>query len=155
MMEVQRCIKASFSVIGKEGSTNDGDGFIQKLWEDANSHFNEVSDLAQKDDRGSLVGIWGAMSDMSHSFKPWEDNFTKGLYLAGVEVADDAIAPQSWVKWTVPSYEFIYVINENDSTFSEVVKYLKENNIPLAGAVLDFICPQTNQGYLFFPVRRI
>lgn len=35
--------KESFAVIGKEGSTNDGEGFIQKLWDDANGHFDEVA----------------------------------------------------------------------------------------------------------------
>lgn len=29
-----KVIKEKFVVIGKEGSTSDGDGFIQKLWED-------------------------------------------------------------------------------------------------------------------------
>lgn len=33
-MKINKCVKESFTVIGKEGSTNDGDGFIQKLWED-------------------------------------------------------------------------------------------------------------------------
>ena len=28
----------------------DGQGFIQKLWEDANSHFIEVQPLAKKDE---------------------------------------------------------------------------------------------------------
>ena len=40
-MEIQTCKKESFSIIGKEGSTNDGNEFIQKLWADANSHFNQ------------------------------------------------------------------------------------------------------------------
>lgn len=154
-MEIQRCTKESFSVIGKEGSTNDGNQFIQKLWVDANSHFNEVTVLAKKDGKGNPTGIWGAMSDLSHSFKPWEDNFTKGLYLAGVEVTDDAQAPQGWVKWTIPSYEYIYVKNENTSTFADVIKYLKENDIQLVGAVHDFNCPETGEGYIFFPVRRL
>lgn len=154
-MEIQRCIKESFSVIGKEGSTNDGNGFIQKLWADANSHFNEVAELAKKDEEGNLLGIWGAMSDLSHSFNPWENNFSKGLYLAGVEVTDDAQAPKDWVKWTIPSYEYIYVKNENTSTFVDVIKYLKENNIQLVGAVHDFNCPETGQSYMFFPVRKL
>ena len=64
-------IKKAFVVIGKEGSTLDGEGFIQKLWDDANSHFSEIAHLAKKDANGNLVGIWGTMSDMSHSFKPW------------------------------------------------------------------------------------
>lgn len=154
-MEIQTCIKESFSVIGKEGSTSDGKDFIQRLWDSANSHFREVAELAKKDEKGNLIGIWGVMSDLSRSFKPWEDNFTKGFYLAGVEVRDDAESPQGWVKWTVPSYEYIYVKNESSSTFEEVIKYLKGKNIMLAGAVHDFNCPQTGQGYIFFPIRRL
>ncbi len=76
--------KESFTVIGKEGSTNDGEGFIGRLWDDANAHFSEVAHLAERDGDGNLCGIWGAMSDFSRSFKPWE-NFSEGLYLAGVE----------------------------------------------------------------------
>ena len=44
-MKIDKCKKASFVVIGKEGSTSDGEGFIQKLWDDANSHFGEVQHL--------------------------------------------------------------------------------------------------------------
>ena len=42
-MKIEKCKKESFVVIGKEGATTDGAGFIQKLWDDANSHFGEVS----------------------------------------------------------------------------------------------------------------
>ena len=69
-MKMESCIKESFSVIGKEGSTEDGPGFVQNLWEDANSHFAEVAHLAKKDENGNLVGIWGAMTDFSRSFQP-------------------------------------------------------------------------------------
>jgi predicted transcriptional regulator YdeE len=154
-MEIQRCMKESFSILGKEGSTNDGNEFIQKLWADATSHFNEVAEFTKKDEKGNLIGIWGAMSDLSHSFNPWEDNFTKGLYLAGVEVTDDAQAPKGWVKWTIPSYEYIYVKNESPTTFPDVIKYLKENDIQLIGAVHDFNCPETGQGYMFFPIHKL
>ena len=44
-MKIEKRTKSSFSVIGKEGSTLNGQGFIQNLWEDANSHFNEVQSL--------------------------------------------------------------------------------------------------------------
>jgi predicted transcriptional regulator YdeE len=154
-MKIKKCVKESFSVIGKEGSTNDGDGFIQKLWADANSNFNEVASLAKKDETGNLLGIWGVMSDLSRSFNPWEDNFTKGLYLAGVEVKENAEAPQDWVKWTIPSYEYVYVKNESPNTFADVIEYLKENNIELVGAVHDYNCPEDRQGYMFFPIRRV
>ena len=154
-MEINKCTKEAFSVIGKEGSTKSGDGFIQKLWDDANSHFNEIASLAKKDNNDNILGIWGAMSDFSRSFNPWEDNFSKGLYLAGVEVIDDAQPPQDWVKWTIPSFEYIYVKNEGSNTFPNVIKYLSENNIELIGAVHDFNNPQTGQGYMFFPIRKL
>lgn len=153
-MEIKKCEKQSFTVIGKEGSTSDGAGFIQKLWDDANSHFEEVQSLAKKDENGNIGGIWGAMSDFSRSFHPWED-FSRGLYLAGVECDDGAKAPDGWTKWVIPGYEYIYVERENDDTFSEVIKYLEENDIPLAGAVHDFTCPQTGKGYMFFPIRKL
>lgn len=155
-MEFNKRIKESFSVIGKEGSTNDGNGFIQKLWQDANENFEEVSHLAKRDNEGNILGIWGAMSDLSGSFKPWEDNFTKGLYLAGVEVNDDAIPPKGWTKWVIPSYEYIYVKCDEDDIFSKVIKYLKDNNLQLVGAVNDFNCPEENgQLYMFFPIRKL
>lgn len=154
-MEIQKCTKTSFSVIGKEGSTNDGNGFIQRLWEDANSHFNEVAALAKKDDNGNILGIWGAMSDVSHSFHPWEESFTKGIYLAGVEVVDEAKAPEGWTKWTIPAYEYLYVKKDDSSTFPEVIGYLKENKIPLVGAAHDFTCPETGLDYIFFPIQRL
>lgn len=92
-------IKPAFTVIGIEGSTNDGPGFIQRLWEQANGRFAEVAALAKTGPDGSLCGIWGAMSDMSRRFMPWEDGFTRGLYLAGVECRDGAEPPAGWTRW--------------------------------------------------------
>ena len=153
-MKIERCEKESFVVIGKEGSTLDGAGFIQRLWDDANSHFEEVQHLAKKDENGKLGGIWGAMSDFSRSFQPWED-FERGLYLAGVECYDDAEAPDGWTKWVIPGYEYIYTAYEEEDTFSKVITYMKENGISLAGAVHDFTCPQTGKNYMFFPIRKL
>lgn len=154
-MKINKCTKESFIVIGKEGSTNDGEGFIQKLWEDANSHFNEVEQLAKRDDKGNIIGVWGAMSDLSRSFLPWKNGFTEGLYLAGVECIDQSEAPVGWTKWVIPSYEFVYVENESNDTFQRVIQYLQENDIALVGAAHDFNCPETGKGYLFFPIRRL
>ena len=153
-MKIERCEKESFVVIGKEGSTVDGAGFIQKLWDDANSHFEEIKHLVKKDQDGNIGGIWGAMSDFSRSFKPWED-FSKGLYLAGAECNDDAVAPDGWTKWTIPGYEYIYAECEGNDTFSMTIEYLKDNDIPLVGAVHDFTCPQTGKNYMFFPIRKL
>jgi len=156
-MDINKCIKETFSVIGKEGSTKDGEGFIQKLWENANNHFKEIESIVKKDGKGNPVGFWGAMSDFSRKFNPW-DNFKNGLYLAGAEVNDDAEAPIGWTKWIIPSYEFLFIKVENDipETFSYGINYLKENNIELAGAVHDFICPnEDGQQYVFFPIKKL
>ena len=153
-MKIETCKKESFVVIGKEGTTTDGAGFIQKLWDEANSHFGEIAHLAKKEEDGNISGIWGAMSDFSRSFQPWE-GFQKGLYLAGVECNEDAEAPDGWTKWVIPGYEYIYMERENDNTFSEVIQYLKDKGIALAGAVHDFTCPQTGKGYMFFPIRKL
>ncbi len=154
-MQIMKCKKESFVVIGKQGTTNDGQGFIKSLWEDANSHFSEIEQLAKKDNEGDLAGMWGAMSDFSLSFNPWEENFTKGLYLAGAECNDDAQAPDGWTKWVIPGYEYLYVECINMDTFPQMIQYLNENNIKLAGAVHDFTNPKTQKNYMFFPVKKL
>ena len=153
-MKIEIIKKDAFVVIGKEGSTLDGEGFIQRLWKDANEHFGEVEALAKRDENGDLVGIWGAMSDLTRSFQPWED-FNKGLYLAGVECKDSAEAPEGWTKWVVPAYEFLYVEREGEEAFGEMIEYMRTNGISLAGAVHDFSCPKTGKDYMFFPIRKL
>lgn len=153
-MKMETQIKGPFSVIGKEGSTQDGAGFVQRLWADANSHFEQVDHLAKKDENGNLLGIWGAMSDFSRSFLPWEDGFSKGLYLAGVECSDDAVAPEGWQKWTIPGYEYLRVECDREGIFPLMITYLREHHIPLVGAVHDYTCPVTGKNYLYFPIKR-
>lgn len=142
-----------FSVIGKEGSTRDGDGFIARLWEDANGHFHEVSHLAKRDVNGNLVGVWGLMTDFSRRFLPWQEDFTQGLYLAGVECRDDAEAPSGWVKWTVPGFVFLKVKNDGDNVFLRTVQALPDMGYRLSGAVQDYTCPTTGEAYMLFPVK--
>lgn len=154
-MEINKCTKPSLAVIGKEGSTHEGGDFIQKLWLDANSHFNEIAPLACLNEEGKLSGIWGLMSDLSHQLKPWGDNFTTGYYLAGIEVPLEATTPTGWTKWTVPSYEYIYVKTETIHTFWNVLDYLKANKLELAGAPNDYTCPTTGQSYIYFPIKRL
>lgn len=154
-MEIKKIIKESFSVIGKLGSTKDGEHFIKELWENANINFNEISCLAKKDTNNNIVGIWGLMSDFSQSLNPWEDNFTKGLYLAGVEVDNEIKEIEGWVKWTVPSFEYLVVKSSTDSVFSDTIKYIKLNNMNLVAAVFDFTDPILNENYMYFPIRKI
>ena len=154
-MKIEKIVKESFAVIGKEGSTLDGPGFIQRLWADANAHFGEVQPLAKMDDNGNLAGIWGAMSDLSRSFRPWEDGFSRGLYLVGVECEDDAEPPEGWTKWIIPGFEYLRAECEGENTFSEMLDYLSRNEISLAGAVHDFTCPASGKSYMLVPIRKI
>lgn len=154
-MKIEKCTKEAFTVIGKEGSTRDGEDFIERLWEEANTHFGEIAHLVKSDENGVPVGVWGAMSDFSRSFKPWENDFGEGLYLAGAECVDGAEAPEGWAKWIIPAYEYLVVENENDDTFDEMLQYLEDNGYELAGAVHDFTCPKTGVGYMYFPIKAL
>ena len=148
-------IKPAFTVIGKEGSTNDGPDFVRRLWEEANACFAEVAHLAARDEQGNILGIWGVMTDFSRAFLPWEDDFSKGSYLAGVECPDDAAAPEGWTKWTVPGFEYLRVECDRDTVFPDTVAYLRGMGIPLVGAVQDFTCPATGKNYMLFPIKKI
>ena len=152
---MEKCIKESFVVIGKEGSTEDGAGFIQKLWADANDNYDEIAGLVKTGESGRPLGFWGAMSDFSRGFSPWEEGFAKGLYLAGAECLGESTAPDGWVKWVIPGYEYIFVENAHDRTFQSTIEYMEANNLPLAGAAHDFICPETGKSYIFFPIRKL
>ena len=143
----------AFTVIGIAGSTDDGAGFIQKLWDEANSRFGEVAGIAKYNEAGQPA-VWGLMSDMSMSFMPWEDGFTKGRYLAGVEVAPDAVAPAGWEKWVSPAYEYIVAQQDGPDAFPRAIEYLTENGIELAGAAYDRVMPGTD-GFIFLPVKKI
>ena len=152
-MGVSRVVKQAFTVIGIEGSTKDGNGFIEKLWNEANARFEEIKDLCKRDEDGAFVGFWGAMSDFSHSFKPWE-GFSQGLYLAGAECVDNAEAPSGWTKWVVPSFEYL-CFDDQVYAFEQAMKYVRDNGFSLAGAVHDFTDPHTGRGYLYVPIKRL
>ena len=155
-MKIERCTMPSFSVIGKEGSTDEGLGFMQRLWAESNGNFKEIYPLAAADRRGELAGIWGLRSDMGMNYLPWEENFTKGRYLAGVQVRDDAEAPAGWTKWTVPAYECVRVRISGANAFREGMDYLKENGLELVGGINQFMTPGDGSlSYLYFPIKRI
>lgn len=154
-MTLERVEKEAFAVIGLEGSTEEGAGFVQRLWAEANARFPEVEPLALRDESGCLLGVWGAMTDPSRSFLPWMEGFTRGLYLAGVECGMDAQPPKGWVKWLVPGFEYLRAERESDATFVEVIGYMHERGLTLAGAAQDFTCPGTGKNYILFPIRRL
>lgn len=151
-MNIERCILPALTIIGREGSTHDGPGFIQTLWADANAHFSEIESLVKRDASGIPVGFWGAMSDFSRAFNPWENSFSEGLYLAGAECVDGSEPPEGWTKWVIPAFEYLKVENAD---FGAVFQYMSENNLALAGAVHDYICPADGREYMLFPIHRL
>ena len=152
-MGVERIVKPEFTVIGMEGSTNDGEGFIAKLWDLANARFSEIADLCKRDERGGFVGFWGAMSDFSRGFRPWED-FANGLYLAGAECANGAEPPAGWTKWVVPGFEYLRFAAD-EYQFDEAIAFVRDNGFSLAGAAHDFTDPKTGKSYICIPVRKL
>lgn len=154
-MNIETIIKPAFTVIGKEGSTADGKGFVQRLWAEANAHFDEVAHLAKRDENGVPVGFWGAMTDFSRAFQPWEDGFSRGLYLAGVECPEDAAAPEGWFRWTIPGFEYIRAECTSPTLFADMLAYLRDHDLALAGAVHDFTDLKTGRNYMLFPVKRL
>jgi len=144
--------KPAFAVIGREGSTRDGADMVQRLWADANANFGMVAGIAKYTDSGALAGIWGAMTDFSRSFRPWENGFTEGLYLAGVEVPDDAEAPEGWTKWIVPAHTWLAVKVEGSDTFSAGLAAIEAAEYTLAGAVQDYTDPATGESWMWFPI---
>ena len=151
-MKHERCILPAVTVIGREGSSKDGPGFVQKLWKEANAHYPEIAHLTLKAESGAPRGLWGAMTDFSRTFQPWGNGFSEGLYLAGAECVDGAEPPGGWTKWIIPSFEYLEVENAD---FSAVLAFLEENNLPLAGAVQDFTDPSTGRNYMLFPIRKL
>lgn len=154
MKNAERMTKDAFCVIGKVGSTNDGPDFVQHLWQDANRHFCEVEHLAKRNGPGALAGVWGIMTDFGFRFEPWEEDFSKGLYLAGIEVETEALPPKGWKKWIVPGFEYWKVKVEGPDTFRQTIAWLAEQKQDLAGAVQDFTDPATGESYMLFPIAR-
>ena len=145
------------AVIGKVGLCTKEKNTVQDLWQQANSHFSDIANLGMKNADGSFVGFWGAMSDETMSFMPWTDDFSRGLYLAGIEVYEDTPVPDGWVKWVMPARKYLVTEVTPESyggTFRNVIDSLiPELGLKLAGAVCDFTEPATGQNKLFFPVE--
>ena len=146
------------AIIGKEGLCTKEKNIVQDLWLQANSNFGDVADLGMKNADGSFTGFWGAMSDESMSFMPWTDDFSRGMYLAGIEVNEDTEVPVGWGKWVMPARKYLVTEVTPESykeTFETVINSLiPELGMKLAGAVCDFTEPLTGLNKLFFPVKR-
>ncbi|MDP5276719.1 GyrI-like domain-containing protein [Chengkuizengella axinellae] len=159
-MEVKIIEKKSFTVIGKlgQGLAKEGPKWIPQLWQEANSNFNEINNLAKLDSTGSIVGIWGIMSDVEENFEGWKE---EGKYLAGCEVKDFAEAPNNWRKWVIPSYKYV-VAKCTQDTYQDIFKYMMNEYLPqhefnIVGAVHEFYNPNDTNGELslYFPIQKI
>ena len=82
-MAVVQVVKPRFAVIGMEGSTDEEEGFLQRLWSEANARFPEIAHLCARGEDGSFAGFWGAMTDFTRSFRPWEDFERRGDHSPG------------------------------------------------------------------------
>ena len=157
-MKVETILKPSTTVIGKLKFVQAGSG-VEDLWKDANCHFDEVFALAKKNPEGKPSGVWGAMSDKAMNFLPWENNFSEGYYLAGVEANPEAQAPQGWTKWTLPGFRYLCVKVENNYqlVMQHVLSdYMPHHQMKLVGAIQEFYQPSENgQLYLLFPFERV
>jgi len=152
----------AIAVIGKEGLCTKEHNRAPELWAEANAHFEEVAPLGMVEKSGphvgAYVGFWGLMSDKSRAFLPWEEDFTTGLYLAGIEVVHEAEPPAGWVKWEMPPRSYLVAEVTPDSygeVFRGVLASLLEQGLKLSGAVCDYTEPATGQAKLFFPVERL
>ena len=154
-MEIRLIDLPEVAVIGKEGFCTRENNRAQALWQEANSHFAEVAALGLKDEGGAYRGFWGAMSDEAMTFAPWTEDFSRGYYLAGLQVSPDARAPEGWRKWVLPARKYLVVPvtpQVYGAVFAQVLqKELPERGLSLAGAVCDFTCPATGENFLFFP----
>lgn len=145
------------AVIGKLGFCSKENNIVEELWNQAKIHFDEVAELGMKEKDGSYVGFWGAMSDETMSFLPWTDHFSKGYYLAGIEVSKHMDAPAGWTKWILPARKYLFVEVQKDqykNIFEDVIlNQISKMGFELDGAVCDYTKPSTGENYLFFPVK--
>jgi len=157
-MKYELIHKGSFRVIGVEGSTKDGAGFIPKLYESLRRGSQEIECLIKKNSDGTVDGTYGLMSDFSHSLKPWENNFSAGLYLAGYELKDEVEEiPEGWTVWRVKEQDYLFVKLEEGDEYQKVFSDFVSYRIPfelksLSGAVFDFYSAEKKQTCLLFPV---
>ena len=128
----------SFSVVGIEGSSHDGPDFVAQLWDKAEKKIADV--LPSLKIRNIFPIYWGLMSDNSRSFKPWENDFSEGIYLAGFELADDRlIPPEGWSKWDVPAQTYFVLPLDGDykETLHQGLKTIQANGYVLSAAIFD------------------
>lgn len=156
--EVKRVHYPAFTVIGKlgEGLAEDGPSWVPPLWQLANEHFDELASVV-KEDGLPTFHLWGLMSDQSSWLAPWQE---VGQYLAGLEVPGDTPTPEGWIRWEMPSMEYLTVKTDVDKLGETMAlmftKVLPENNLELVAAVQEYYEADFGPGevVLYFPIAK-
>lgn len=146
-MDITRRTFPARTVIGREGSTEEGEGFVQRLWTEANAHFEEIRSMTVQ----PLV-FYGAMSGFSRTFAPWTDGFSRGLYLAGAQVLPDSAAPDGWTRWELPAMECLCTPQHPDA-IAQMMAHLKAEGLTLAAAIQERTEMADGAELLCFPIR--
>ena len=163
--------KPTFYVLGKAktGLTKESYLWIPPLWESLQNSFSSIKDLILKDAKGKPQGIWGVMSDDTHSYLPWRnvaamfDPCIKlsgeiyGMYIAGYEAKSGIHVPKGWDYWRVPAFKYATIECDTDH-YSDMLKYmlftyLKEKDYTLAGAIHEYY--KNNKMFLYVPIAKL
>lgn len=159
-MDIRIIKKESFILIGKEGQGLADEGFkwVPAIWQETMPIISDIKALEKLDDNGDSMGIWGAMSDIDNTYNKWDK---EGKYLVGIEAESHMEVPVGWIKWQIPSFEYIVVVSTDDTygdTMKEILKeYMPKHKYSLVGAIQEYYSPKLNEGemYLYFPIRRL
>jgi hypothetical protein len=144
----------AFSIIGKEGTTQDPSFQIERLWAEAENHFPEVARMVLFS--FSAPVLWGVMSDFSRQLKPWEKNYQNGLYLAGYQLLDSQlIPPEGWQKWDIPARDYFVeeIGDDYSSSFKRGIASLTRNGFSLSGAPMDY--SKNGRTFIYFPIEAL
>ncbi len=154
-MNIKKCTLEPFVVIGLVKENNGMYDTNSALWEELNRKGQSIRHLAKKDDDGDIMGAWGLLSNDKTPFRPTANPLAKTLYMAGLEVEDNAKAPKGFVKWIVPGGDFLYapVEEQKMSTLGQILLWAKENGLEPNGYPYDFMPPDGGMMYIFLPVK--
>jgi len=135
-MKTKYIYKDSFAVIGKmgQGPAINPQTWILPLWEVANANFMEVVALARKSANGVPL-IWGAMNDINETNKRWKES---GKYMASVEAELDAVAPEGWTKWIIPSQTYLVLSISMSEYLETYLMFTKALNNAIVGTIHEF-----------------
>lgn len=155
-MDIKKCTLPPFTVIGLVGKSTDGPGYVDKLWMEINRKGKSIMHLVKKDEDGDLAGVWGLMNDETGTFLPPGDKKSKTVvYMAGLEVNDNAKAPKGFEKWVIPEFDYLYVPVEGKKlqVIEAVMEYCAEENLVFAACPFDYMPADGKMMYMFFPVK--